>query len=464
MIKSGNKIEKSKRITPNYRDYFRYMGEVFMLNQELVLSTIYKEDKESVLFNQLPHFFKTHFQSFLSAMGYGVVVNSGGNLSPYIIETISSSKNKTVSFESGTFIDKKGRVIVLPESLSVSFNIDEFDGKTIYFYLKGIETLEEKVEHPGRFFIQETLLKGEISLSAEKKISTNNDYIELCRISIDGDNLSHPTNPFNPKKNELDIRFVPRVLSNNSLASETIDKISLYLTDYASFFTELASRVDASTTILVASEAFQSASRVRFNSFSTFEVYAMLSQLVRVTLFFYAEVKDKIEDIENGDFRRSLSRLESIFFSEESLNEGSVKFYDLDLEENRDKKNFWENIFAHIHDISHSQDAWKPIIQHDEILNVKKDYLLLGRLGGENLDIEIDYDYISGNHLKITKNDINPELLDIEDLGSSNGTYFQGVRYEEYKKVTVHKNAKIELHDYEFDIYNNPVVKDFLAN
>jgi len=434
-----------------------------MLNKELVLSTVYKEEKEAVLFNQLPDFLKTHFQSFLSAMGYGVVINSGGNFSPYIIETISRSKNKTISFENGTFIDKKGKIIVVPESLSVSFNVDEFDGKSIYFYLKSIEVLDEKVEHPGRFFIQETIFKGEITVSSEKK-SSNSDYIELCRIAIDGETLLHPTNPFNPKKNELDIRYVPRVLSNSSLAFETIEKIYAYLIDYASFFTELAPKVNASTTILVASEAFQSASRVRLNSFSTFEIYILLSQLVKITLFFYNEVKDKIEDIENSDFRRSLSRLESIFFSEESLNEGSVKFYDLDLEESRDKKNFWENIFAHIYDISNSKDSWNPVVIKEEVVSVEKDYLLLGRLGGENLDIEIDYDYISGNHLKITRNDINPELLDIEDLGSSNGTYFQGVRYEEYKKVTVHKNAKIELHDYEFDIYSHPVVKKFLEN
>jgi len=434
-----------------------------MLSKNLSLSIIYKEEKESVLFNQLSHFYKTHFNYLLSTMGYGVVINSEGNLSPNIITNASQSKNKTIRFEPGFFLDKKGRIIIVAKSLSQSFNVDKFYEKTLFFYIKSSDVLDKKVEHPGGFVIQDTIFKGEVILSSEKK-SSSSEYIELCRIVIDSDTISHPTNPFNPKKNELDIRFVPRVLSNNSLNSEVLDLIYTHLFDYACFFTELAPKIGAFTTTLVASDAYQLATRVKLDNFSTFEIYTLLNQLVKVTLFFYNEVKDKIEDIENSDFRRSLNRLESIFFSEESLNEGSVQFYELDLEEREDKKNFWENIFAHIRDISHSKDSWKLIVAREEVLSVKKDYLMLGRLGGDNLDIEIDYDYISGNHLKITRNDINPELVDIEDLGSSNGTYFQGIRYEEYKKVTIPKNEKIELHDYEFDIYNNSVVQSFLAN
>ena len=186
--------------------------------------------------------------------------------------------------------------------------------------------------------------------------------------------------------------------------------------------------------------------------------------MVEITILFYDEIKDKFENIENSDFKRSLTRLESIFFSDESINEGTVKFYDFSLDNQNDKKSFWENIFAHIQDISHSKDEWKLIVKQEEIVPREKEYLLLGRIGGDDLDIEIDYEYISGNHLKITKNDINSMLLDIEDLGSSNGTYFQGIRYEQYKKVTIPKNGKIELHDYEFDIYNNAVIQKFLAN
>jgi len=89
---------------------------------------------------------------------------------------------------------------------------------------------------------------------------------------------------------------------------------------------------------------------------------------------------------------------------------------------------------------------------------------LVGRKGVEGLDIEIDSEWVSGNHLKITKNDLDPTLVDIEDLGSANGTYLKGIRYENHKKVTVNRGEKIELYDYEFDIYNNPVVKEFLES
>jgi len=132
------------------------------------------------------------------------------------------------------------------------------------------------------------------------------------------------------------------------------------------------------------------------------------------------------------------------------------------LSEGNDRENFWENIFSHIKDISESKDEWEFIVEHKERIAVKKEYLLVGRVGGDNLDIEIDNDYISGNHLRITKNDIDPTLLDIEDVGSANGTFFQGIRYEQHRKVTIQRNEKIELYDYEFDLYNHPKVQDFL--
>ena len=434
-----------------------------MLNSELLLSIIYKEEKESLLFNQLVHFYKTHVQSFISTMGYGVLINGKDDLTPQIEK--SSSNSKVISFTRGAFIDKRGRIVIVPKTLTKSFNVKEFYGEDIYFYIRSIEVKNKKNEHPGGFVIQDTLLKGEIFLSKEKKPS-NSEYIELCRISIDGDDisLSHPKNPFNPKKNELDIRFVPRLLSNYSLSPDINLEIHTYFVDYASFFSELATKIKMETTTLVASVAYQSAMQVTLNTLSTFEIYTLLFQLVKITGLFYREVENRIENIKNSDFRRSLSRLESMFFAEESLNEGMVEFYKLELGTQEDTKNFWENIFAHFHDISFSQDDWKMIVKQEEIIPVKKAYLIVGRLGGENLDIEIDYPYISSNHLKITKNDMNSELLDIEDLGSANGTYFQGIRYEKHKKVTIHKQATIKLYDYEFDIYNNSIVQKFLAN
>ena len=435
-----------------------------MKSNELILSKIYKEEKESLLFNQLTKFYATHFKQALSTLGHGVIINGeGGNLSPNIMKHTATSNNITVSFEEGSFIDKEGRLIVVSHALSQSFNIDEFSQKRLFFYITPIEVIGQKIEHAGGFVIQDTIISAKIVLSIENKSNIGN-HIELCRIFIDKDKVFHPSNPFSPKESELDIRFVPRILSNNALNRETLYIIAGFFYDYACFFTKLIPQLNSFTTSLVASDAYASANKIKLDNFSTFEIYILLSQLVKITILFYDEVKDKIENIENSDFKRSLTRLESIFFLNESTNEGVVKFYDFSLNEQNDKKSFWENIFAHIRDISDSKDEWKLIVKKEEVVPREKKYLLLGRLGGEKLDIAIDYEYISGNHLKITKNDINPQLLDIEDLGSTNGTYFQGIRYEQYKKVTISKNGKIELYDYEFDIYSNPVIQKFLEN
>jgi hypothetical protein len=398
--------------------------------------------------------------SLVAGLGHGIIINSEGNLSPNVELNSSSKKNVTISFEKGTFIDKAGNLIVVPQKISQSFNINEY--KEVFFYIKGKkETLQS--EKQGNFLFEEDVFGYEIEVTKEAKKNIT-EYLELCRISIDGesDKITHPINPFNPQKNEIDIRFVPRILNNNSLNPTVLILISHYLTEYANFFTELSSKLKSFGASIVASVAYQSVTKVTTsNSFSPFEIYRLIEQLISTTNLFKNEMKDKIEEGTNHEFIYALERLTDIFSGKDTT-PYSVKFYDIDLNEGNDRENFWENIFSHIKDISDSNDEWKFIVEHKERVEVKKEYLLVGRVGGDNLDIEIDNDYISGNHLRITKNDIDPTLLDIEDIGSSNGTFFQGIRYEKYRKVTIQRNEKIELYDYEFDLYNNPIVQEFL--
>ena len=83
-------------------------------------------------------------------------------------------------------------------------------------------------------------------------------------------------------------------------------------------------------------------------------------------------------------------------------------------------------------------------------------------MGGDNLDIEINNDYVSSNHLKIRKNDMDYNLVDIEDVGSSNGTFINGIRLEENIKRTLQRDEELKLHDESFDLYEHNVVKKFL--
>ena len=402
-------------------------------------------------------FYESHFTSLVAGLGHGIIINNEGNLSPNIEFNSSSKKNITLSFEKGSFIDKEGRLIVVPEKINQSFNIDEY--KEIFFYIRG-KREKTKSEEKGYLFEQDSF-SYEIDITKEPKSFTS-EYIEICRISIDGDKITHPVNPFNPQKNEIDIRFVPRIINNNSLDSEVLLLISKFLTEYGHFFTQLAPKLKSFSASTVASNAYHSAMRLSTsNNSSPFEIYILIEQLIYVTNLFYSEISDKIKEGTNKEFIHALKRLTDIFSGKDTT-QYSVKFYDIDLSEGNDRENFWENIFSHIKDISESKDEWEFIVEHKERIAVKKEYLLVGRVGGDNLDIEIDNDYISGNHLRITKNDIDPTLLDIEDVGSANGTFFQGIRYEQHRKVTIQRNEKIELYDYEFDLYNNPIVQDFL--
>ena len=429
-------------------------------NKKLTLTTIYKNNDKAKLFNFLVGFYESHFMSLVAGLGHGIIINSEGNLSPNVELNSSSKKNVTISFEKGTFIDKEGNLIVVPEKISQSFNIDEH--KEVFFYIKGKRDSLQS-EKQGTYLFEEDVFGYEIEVTKEPKNFVS-EYIELCRISIDSDNdeVTHPLNPFNPQKNEIDIRFVSRVLNNNSLDPKVLNLIAQYLTAYANFFTQLSSRLESFSATIVASIAYQSVTKVATsNNFSPFEIYLLVEQLISTTNLFKDEMKEKIEDGTNHEFIYALERLTDIFSGKDTTRY-NVKFYDIDLTEGGDRENFWENIFSHIKDISESEDEWKFIVEHKERVEVKKEYLLVGRVGGDNLDIEIDNDYISGNHLRITKNDIDSTLLDIEDIGSANGTFFQGIRYEKYRKVTIQRNEKIELYDYEFDLYNNPIVQEFL--
>ena len=403
-------------------------------------------------------FYESHFMSLVSGLGHGIIINNEGNLSPNIEFNASSKKNITLSFEKGTFIDKEGRLIVVPEKINQSFNIDEYT--EIFFYIRGTRD-DSPSEKQGTYQFEEDSFGYEIDVTKEPK-SFSSEYVELCRISIDGDKVTHPINPFNPQKNEIDIRFVPKILNNNSLDSEVLKLISKFLIEYGDFFTGLAPKLKSFSASIVASTAYNSAMKLSTsNNFSPFEIYSLVEQLISITNQFYSEMREKIENGTNKEFVYALERLTDIFSGKDTT-QYSVKFYDIDLSEGSDRENFWENIFSHIKDISESEDEWKFIVEHIERIEVEKKYLLVGRVGGDNLDIEIDNDYISGNHLRITKNDIDSTLLDIEDVGSANGTFFQGIRYEQHRKVTIQRNEIIELYDYEFDLYNNPIVQKFL--
>ena len=435
--------------------------------KELIVPIVYNKNKEEEhdVLNRFSEFYNSHFTKLLESLGHGVVITHGeSNLSPNIHINTSETNNIIVNFSEGCFLDKKGRVIVVSSKINREFNINEYKNQMVFFYLRGrVEEGKLIQESDNLPAVKNNILKGYITFSKDKKKS-NSEYIELCRINIGDDSqIINPKNPFNPQKNELDIRYVPRILSNNSLPQEIRLEIAKYLFDYASFFTKLAPKIQSFNASIIASNAYDASSKIKFNYFSTFEIYDLLDQIVKVSTFFYDEIRERIEEIHESDFRRSLTRLESIFNAEESITY-NIPFYEINLSEEGEKENFWQNILSHIEDISSSKDEWKLIVKTQERVEIEKNYLLVGRVGGDNLDIELENDYISGNHLKITRNDINPALIDIEDLGSSNGTFFKGIRYEKHRKVTIHENESVELYDYEFDIYNNLIVKKFMEN
>ena len=427
-------------------------------DNNLTLPIIYNnnENRDKVpLFQGLIEFYETHFVHLVNSLGYGIIIDGHNNLIPKIE---SNGKNIRVTLQAGAFLDKEGRLILIPkETAPKSFNIEGY--RKIYFYLKSkIVEDDTPIYKDKRTLIKNNIFDWEIVISPDP----DDRYIEVCRVELNKNEILYPKNPFAPKINEIDMRFVPKIISNNSLPQETKDEISEHLYSYGDFFTKLAPKIGSFSASVVASESYHYASKIRLDNLSTFDIYNMLSRIISTTTLFYDEIKDKNENIKESYFEQKIKRLQSIFSGNESITT-KVSYYDIDLHEGKNRENFWENIFSEIRGIYESNDPWN-LIKSSITKSKPKEFLLVGRKGVEGLDIEIDSEWVSGNHLKITKNDLDPTLVDIEDLGSANGTYLKGIRYENHKKVTVNRGEKIELYDYEFDIYNNPVVKEFLES
>lgn len=395
----------------------------------------------------------------IKSLGYGIIIDDRGNLSPKIESNIVNSKNITISFEKGAFLDRSGSLIVVTKELSISFNIDDYND--IYFYIK-VNKIEATPFTREDFIFKIQNFDSELFLSKEP-IS---DGIELCRIKLKNNgNITYPLNPFRPNVNELDIRYVPRILSNYSMDLKILEKISKYFLEYADFFAELGPKIYSFNASMVVANAYQSATRIKVDKLSTFEIYHLLEQLIKLTVLFRTEVEFKIKNFKESDFLENITRLESIFFEGKQKHK-NVRFYEIELEEEGETLSFWSNIFSHIKGIYTSEDEWDLITKEHKQEETKKEYLILGRKGEAGIDIVIDNEFISGNHLKITISDLEPEkkLIDIEDLGSTNGTYINTIRQEVSRKRTLLREDRLVLYDYEINLYERKEIEIFLNN
>jgi pSer/pThr/pTyr-binding forkhead associated (FHA) protein len=53
-------------------------------------------------------------------------------------------------------------------------------------------------------------------------------------------------------------------------------------------------------------------------------------------------------------------------------------------------------------------------------------------------------------------------LVDIEDIGSLNGTFINGIRLEVNIKRTLKRDEELKLHDESFDLYERKEINNFL--
>ena len=376
----------------------------------------------------------------LYGIGKGVLVGFKGSL-----ELIIDNNNNNLVVKSGGAIDNNGNIIFLEKDYIVLKDIlvEQFNNRFhIYIYITHDTQMDNlkpsKYDKDVQIYynINESC---KITLS-QKKLRDNN-LIELGRVYIvhqSSKNIQSPLNPFEPKDNEIDLNYVPKILGENILLNlEDIKNISSSLDKYGEFLYEFGFRKSIYSMTSIASYALSLSSNIRDNSQNKpWELYHNLKKLLEISL----KINIEREDIIHTALWKNLIRLKSIFEFGDNL---KVGYYDIFL---NIESSFFSKVILHFNNATIFDGDWENILKEQKKEVVKKDYIIVG--SDESCDMVVYGEDIAPQHAKIY---IYESGYFIEDLDNTSGIYVNAMRVEKGMKkfirtqdyVVLGKNGKI---------------------
>lgn len=364
-------------------------------------------------------------------LGKGILTGFKNNLS------IGIKKNQLVLFpgaainEHGDLIYVDKETVLLKELLTTQFT----HKKTIHIYLKYIEKMEDfQASRNGEDEKIYYKIAESYTVMIRTKAMNDKELFEIGRIYIDHDisqNISEAINPYSPTDNEVDLRFAPKIIPNNSVVTPAeIIMMSNVIRKYADFLSEMAYRKSLFSASNAASLAHKIVIDLKANDLSAWKLYDMLSYLLQISL----KIKDEKSEIVNTGFWKNILRLQNLFSFSERF---EADFYDILL---NIENSFFSKVFLHFENASIFDGNWDALMQDQENkVAIEKDYLLAG--SALHCDLQIQGDDIEAEHARIYP---YKEGYFIEDISNSSGIYVNAMRLETgVKKFIRHQDFVI---------------------
>ncbi len=359
--------------------------------------------------------------SILSIGGVG-----SGILAGFMDSLMPEIEGDLLIIKSGSAIDRDGNLIFVDKASSPILdglsNRELEDKKTLYIYIKYDEKLEDLRDSRDDSGLKLHYKK----VSSYKIILRDKDYtdktlIEIGRVFIDqskGEEITMPINPFEPKENEIDIRFAPKIISANSVLDyDEKLLISNIIRKYANFLNEISFRKKLFSASTTASLAYKILSDIRTFDIGTWQLYDMFYDLLDITL----KIQDEEPKVVNSAFGKNITRLQDIFSFKESY---KVDYYTPYV---NTEDSFFYKVLLHFSNATVFDGDWENIFGSEESKEKKKqkEYVIIGT--SDECDIVVDGEDIVEQHARLW---FYKGGFLIEDLMSSSGIYINSERLE----------------------------------
>lgn len=380
----------------------------------------------------------------LGGLGYGVLQGYKNSLSLAVEGTL-------LVVNSGAAIDKDGNLIYLPETVSIrdKISIIDFNDKQYtYVYIKyqeekGNLQAHRKADH-GEVHT-EYITNYSIEITNYKH--TESEWIELGRISIDynkksqynQETLSEPLNPFLPRENEIDLRYISKIVTNlTDLKEESNEEVYVTLGRFADYLNEISFKYRLFSASTASSFVYQIREDIFTNIITPYDFYSKLKASIEVV----SRIKDENENIQGTDFWKNINRLKDLFsigFGEDY--NGKIDFHKFDIEE----KSYFGRILKHFKLAGESNRDFDFDVREEIVEEVKhKGYVQVGRSANEEYanDLVFPNDTtISRVHLKVTA---YKGGFYIEDMSAA-GTFINAQRIEKGVKQFVKPGPETDI-------------------
>jgi len=406
----------------------RYSNGLKITGESFEKSEVYLENKLKIL--------------ALGGLGYGVLLGYKESLA-------LSFEGNLLVVKRGAAIDKYGNLIYVPsaETVRENIHIKEFlDKKDVYVYIKYEEKeggFKDHFTKKGEVIPTEFISSYEIKIdSYEHGSDTDSEWIELGRVLINynkGEDIVVPYNPFSPKDNEIDVRYVPKIVTNLiDLSKKDNDEIYRILGIFSDYLNEISFKYRLLSASVASSFVYQVREDIYMNIVTPYDVYTKLKESFRIV----GKIEEENPNIKKSDFWKNFNQLKELFSEGFIEQDKKISFYKFDISD----QSYLGRILAHFERAGKDIQKLELEVKEEEIEveTEHKGYVQVGRSakeedGNDIYEYFVDDKSVSRKHLKVI---FKEGAFWIEDLNSKYGTRINDEKMEKGARRLINPNKQ----------------------